>query len=71
MVVSHTSHFSSSSNINEYFMKRIVLKTIFTKLPSSLLSQLFAYAKVTFIYEIVEKTPQHHFEGNMTTAERN
>jgi hypothetical protein len=71
MIVSHTSHYSSSSNINEYFMKWIVLKTIFTKLASSRLSQLFVYAKVMFIYEIVEKTPQHHFEGNMTTAERN
>jgi len=69
MIVSHTSHFSSSSNINEYFM--IVLKTIFTKLASLRLSQLFVYAKVMFIYEIVEKTPQHHLEGNMTTAERN
>lgn len=71
MIVSHTSHFSSSSNINEYNMKWIVLKTIFTKLSSSRLSQLFVYAKVTFIYKIVEKTPLHHFEGNMTTAERN
>jgi hypothetical protein len=71
MIVFHTSHFSSSSNINEYNMKWIVPKTIFTKLSSSRLSQLFVYAKVMFIYEIAEKTALHHFEGNMTTAERN
>jgi hypothetical protein len=72
MIVSHTSHFGSSSNINEYNMKWIVLKNNFHKIVLITVVTIVCLChKVTFIYEIVEKTPLHHFKGNMTTAERN